>query len=219
MDKCPCCERKFNSITDFPRVLIRDFKKIEMPQELVFPSLASYVGPNSKCGNDRVPEIVSNYFKANKRERLFENEGIVWEFNGPRGDTGTYIKTIKDVRKLIESNLKPHFDQLEALVGQEVPSKTIVPKFGEREFHYGSCRIPGTIYDLSLEELENPMIEDYLRQHKLTIPNLDKQPGDRRIVFTITSSDGGTISEVHSHAIVAGLSYEGRILSTPSGAR
>ena len=208
--KCPTCERTFEGISDYPLVYVAKFERLNIPSGVVLPdhSPEIYVGPNSKCGNERPPQEVLDFFKGHKRAENFEHEGYTWHRQG-NWDSGSYYRSRKDANEFIVAQLAPYFDTLEGLVGKEVPRTEVLPKFGD--VRYGHCRIPDTSYDLNLQELDGGWGRQMLEQEKLQVPDLKTTQPTRKLAFVITQSDGGSISVVHFLATVGGLAYEGRV--------
>jgi hypothetical protein len=197
-----------------------------------------FAGPKSKYFGRKPPKPVLEFFRDNPKAQEYEYEGWVWTFDTEFSESWrTRISLSEKVKQFfgvpikapeawevghyrrsekcsfstptIMKHVSPYLDHLETLVGKEVPSTEILPKFNRPAYYY--CRIPETHYDLSLEELSNDYMVETLTQKKLQVPKLETERPSRKIAFCITESSGGSISIVHYLAVLGGMAYEGRL--------
>tara|TARA_Y100000310_G_C20421989_1_gene687112 strand:- start:113 stop:721 length:609 start_codon:yes stop_codon:yes gene_type:complete len=198
VDECPTCEREFQKLDDYPLIYVASFDRSDIPADLKFPfyDWTVFVGPNSEAGNERPPEAVLDFFKGNKKAEEFEYQGWKWTKQG-KWDRGSYHRENLDQREIIVASLNPYLDNLEGLVGKEVPRAELLPQFPKDGYFSYSFGIPDTAYQLMFsEEGKNPA---GLRIAELHImgegPNLG-------------SAGGPTIQSL---AQVGKLGYEGRV--------
>jgi len=136
------------------------------------------------------------------------NWGIERE-KGEDWEIGYYQNFRKDAKDFISFELNPYFETLECLVGKEIPTEQVLPSFSEPR--HGYSRIPNTIYNLTLQELDSERGLQMLKQDNLSIPDLETVQPTRKLAFVITQCGGGSISKIHFLASVGGLAYEGRL--------
>ncbi|MFC1697725.1 hypothetical protein ACFL1H_05305 [Nanoarchaeota archaeon] len=194
-DKCPCCDKELKKLSDYPLVYIKDFKRIELPSDLVFPyhDHEIYVEPGHPHCNKKVPIEVFDYFKKNNKAESFEFEE--WKWTKKQGDH--YYRSQDDQRELIVNNLKDYFDKLESYVGKEVPTKEFLPPFDKDGYFNFAYQIPDTAYPIMFSDIDNPP-EDY----KISVIKIMGEGPN------FGSAGGPTLSSL---ANLAKVEYEGRL--------
>jgi hypothetical protein len=120
-------------------------------------------------------------------------------------DTGEGLAR-SDSKQLILNHLEPYFDSLEKLVGKEVCAEQIFPHFGELRF--GLFRIPGSHYNLHLEEYDSISAPERMAFNDFPMKELETSQPTKKIAFIINRIFG--ISDVIIYATVGALAYEGR---------
>jgi len=198
VDQCPTCEREFQRLDDYPLIYVASFDRMEIPADLKFPfyNRVVFVGPNSEASNERPPEAVLDFFKGNKKAEEFEYEGWKWTKRG-KWDTGSYNRQNLDQRKIIIASLNPYLDDLEGLVGKEVPRAELLPQFPRDGYFSYSFKIPDTAYQLMFDEQ-------------------GKTPAGLRITELRLMGEGPNFGSaggptIQSLAQVGKLGYEGRV--------
>ena len=197
-DKCPTCEREFQSLEDCPLIYVSIFNRGSIPTDLKFPfyDWTIFVGPNSEACNERPPAEVLKFFKSNKKAKEFGYDGWKWTLEG-KWENGHYHRENPDQKEIIVARLNPYLDSLDSLVGREVPKADLLPQFpGDGCFRY-AFGIPDTAYQLMFDEQGKTLAG--LRIAELQLmgegPNLG-------------SAGGPTIQSL---AKVGHLEYEGRV--------
>jgi len=104
-DKCPACDRGFESLFDFPVVQITALERTPIPSDLILPEdWEIFVDPEAKSGNRKVPSEVKALFDDETvvKGRVQYGNGTLWrdtvEYEGWQwsrikyGDEGHYNK-------------------------------------------------------------------------------------------------------------------------------
>jgi len=222
------------SIVKVERMPIEDqsFFKIEDPE--------IFFGPKVDCGNARPPKQVLEFFKAYPTMKQYEHENWNWVMEAPPLYVGVKEESISDKifgilcrskptrsiepyqfalyrryqkgsigTKTIMNYINPYLGHLENLVGANISPKEVIPNFGVEEYMHG--RIPGTFYDLTLQEIDSAQERQTFAQCNLSLPVLETPQCTRKTALVITQCDGGSICETYNLAVVGGLAYEGRL--------
>lgn len=192
IDKCPTCERDFQEWHDYPLIYLAKFERIGIRTDITFPflDLTLIVGPNENLGNERPPQEVLEFFKANKKQKNYFHNGWKWSLNG-EWDIGPYVREQLDQKPIIVAKLNLYLDTLDSLVGKEVEKLRLLPDFErDGDFRY-VYNIPDTAYQLMFEEQE-------------------RTPRGLRVA-ELHISGGDVMGEHLSLAIVGCLEYEGRL--------
>jgi len=153
IDKCPTCEREFQSLDDYPLIYIASFNRGSIPVDLKFPfyDRTIFVGPNSKVDNERPPVEVLDFFKHNREAKQFEYNDWKWTLEG-KWENGRYNRENPDQREIIIARLNPYLEFLDSLVGREVPKEDLLPQFPRNDWFGYSFNIPDTTYQLMFDE-------------------------------------------------------------------
>ena len=80
-DKCHACNRDFESIFDFPIVLVTAFERTPISTNLVLPDEREiFVDPQARVGNRKVPAGIKDLFDDESvvKERRQYGEGTLW---------------------------------------------------------------------------------------------------------------------------------------------
>lgn len=204
--KCPCCNHELKSIFDYPKVELVKFERYNLSDKLVFPDCSKeFFSANQTPGNvgPLVPKNVLDFFKKNRTNKEFEDNGFVWVRNGPI-ETGLYQKTNRDVRNIIINKLNPYFDKLEKIVGN-ISTDVISPPFECLNPSY--FRIPETSYNLfllDLNDLQNKILENYN-----IFPKINAE-SENKLAFIISKFSGIMPLSSYSYlACVGALAYNG----------
>lgn len=80
LEKCPSCERKFEAITDYPRVYVAKVERFELPSKATYLAydFAIYSGHKYPKGNRMAPKHVLDFFRDNPEAHVFEDVKEVW---------------------------------------------------------------------------------------------------------------------------------------------
>lgn len=241
MHKCPTCDRAFNSFSDYPLVYVAKVERIPLTlqeQSIIINDSTIYVGPKSECGNPRPPQEVLEFFKNHPDNQTFEFNKSKWTFEGPPNryiepksslirkvfrmppeiieswQVGRYSRTQKGsfATETIAKYADAYLNHLESLVGKEVPSLEVLPRFEDERYKgHKSSNIPGSQYNVFLEALDAEFVIPMLKQNSLPIPALETEKPSRKVAICLTTSGGGSISVIEFLATLGGFAYEGRL--------
>jgi len=135
IEQCPCCDRKFQSVSDYPLILLNDVQRFEVPTRWVFRGGggALFVDAEGKkannLSNSLVPEPVFELFQSAQADQV-DFEGCEWSRNGSLGHF-TYksarIEELGEKRDQIIDRLNPYFTKLEEVVGTEINTSLLTP--------------------------------------------------------------------------------------------
>lgn len=156
-DKCPCCEREFLCLEDYPVINIISFEKINIPTSLLNQEYIIYVGPKSKANNEKAPAEVLAFFKLNHEAKEFEHQGWHWTLEKDNLKEDCYLRHRYenfDQRDIIIAKLNPYLDSLEKLIGKEVLKEELLPQFEKDRCFKFAYNIPETEYKLAFHEQE-----------------------------------------------------------------
>lgn len=145
MDTCPSCERKFEKITDFPTVFIKQFKMFDFSNGSIhgFPSV-SYVNKKLSWSLRRgyrrgeiprvLPQGLFEQLEDKPRFDSVSHEGLFYIKVGPMHDAPGInhyyaYPDMTDVAKkaLASDTLKIELTKLEQLVGKTVRTSELTP--------------------------------------------------------------------------------------------
>ena len=193
MKNCPSCCRELTQLTDYPRILVVNFERLDMPKNTKFPfsDHSIYVRKGSSSANKNPPDAVVDFFDKNKETKSFSYKG--WEWNR---DRNWYNRHQSDQSGIISSAINPYLDGLLKKIGKEVEQTEFLPKF-KRDGYIKSFNIPGTGYSCDFwekDKKETPSIAEF---HLLG-------PGPN-----MGSAGGPTLQ---SYGLVGKLEYEGRLI-------
>lgn len=167
LDKCPCCERDFKSLEDFPLIYLHNFERLNIPIDSVFPFEDGniFVDHTSDAGNKKAPEEVVKFFSDNLTEGIFYYEGWKWEIKRQSREN-FYHRMQVNQKDIIMNKINPYLDRLESLVSKEVGLKEMLPDFNKNNYFRFAFDIPDTDYNLALNEEES---SNYFRNSKILI--------------------------------------------------
>jgi hypothetical protein len=195
-DKCPTCEREFQSLDDYPLIYVASFNRESIPADLKFPfyDWTIFVGPNSELSNKRPPAEILEFFKNKRKAKKFEYNGWKWTLEG-KWENGKYLRENPDQRETIVAGLNPYLDSLDGLVGREVPKAELLPQFPRDGYFRHAFNIPDTAYQLMFHEQ-------------------GKTPAGLRIAELYLMDEGPNLGggpTIHCLTKVGHLEYEGRV--------
>ncbi len=225
--ECPCCEREFERLEHFPRILLVNFERVKIPKDKKFPYLEERVffeekfveeEPSYKHNNNKLPPEIEKKFKRYPHKLSIMHKGYIWlktaspfdkicegqpwarSYNKHAGCVNKYIRTELDQKKRILDSLNPYFESLEELIGQEVKRASFLPSFKKNLSHKNNFYIPNANYCLQLYE-SSKVSEHGIRIVKLNITKTE-----------LSDHKTGTINyEMKHEAKVAELEYKGMI--------
>jgi hypothetical protein len=82
MEKCPTCEKKLNSVYDYPKIEIKEFKRLQIPNFIFGNDVKDYALGFFREGRARIPvKFVRKQFKpgvarVNYGQLTFERQGL-----------------------------------------------------------------------------------------------------------------------------------------------
>lgn len=154
VEQCPNCERGYNNFPDYPRVIIRDFEKIPLLENTLFPECEEIYGANAMDSRLKAPAAVVEFFQgAGNRDAFFEHDGARWLTDGTLV-MDVYGKFVGCARTKILAEVEPYLAKLEGLVGKEVSIvEALPPHFAE--FRLSEGPVPNTTYELMIYDNRN----------------------------------------------------------------
>lgn len=208
-EKCPCCEREFKKLSDFPKIYIANFETVQLPEDTKLPfgsfSLIfedpdrARLDSNLQFNSPALPIPVRELFRNPEVEAGSHQLQPSVEFVRFRGwkyqkeleviahDIPYYrIRLYKDdIKDTVLYSVRRLKQTIEPLIGQEVSPDIVRPKSLPRAVHYG------------LEWVERGGL-DRLNKADLHVTSLDAILGIAGVTYK-------------SNGIVATLEYEGRL--------
>ena len=138
---CPCCNREFKGIFDYPRVLIISFEMLPIPEALDYHS-AEAAKKRSKI----------------TAEDISDPSRIVW-----RG-----INMTPEISRACEqADVKEYLEKLSGLTGNEISPKNLLPSFKSHSIFKWAYPVQNTNVLLSLKDDELPSAEEGIAKIKL----------------------------------------------------
>ncbi len=127
MQRCPCCEREFKNLTDYPVILVRAFKKLPIskkrfPVTKIEPFFDVDVGMGEI--SNRVPRKVVTLLKGRNQYERVEYHGREWRHCG----YDCYDRITTRQAPVIEK-LTPLLTGLESSIGKEFQIRKTLSKF------------------------------------------------------------------------------------------
>ncbi len=143
MDKCPCCERGFWRINDFPIVLVVRVDRLEFPEfvEGRRGERSIKIEESEKI----LPKKVLKLFKE-QRPRRARFGGMIYTAHADGYEVHEDL-TDEYKRAAESAPVEKYLSTLESLAGQETETRNVLPKFELVKFdqHVGSFyRVPNT---------------------------------------------------------------------------
>ncbi len=157
-DTCPCCEREFSIMFEYPSVHLLSVNKTALPPNLSFPfkDKTKFI-PFSENIENRLPDKVAFHFGEvpgvkraidevrnflgtkgiSFRGYEFKHEGWWWAYCGSRGpmtiknDAGIscYTRSTLDNKADALPHMNSYLNSLEKLVGKEIAPSLLLPDF------------------------------------------------------------------------------------------
>ena len=199
MEKCPACEREFESIHDYPRIYVRDFKRLELPEIIEGRGDYSFLIEKETDGSRLrrkgvLPENVRKGFEDSERKILtyegmvyrkvhFDQQENIWMYSAREDVTGLVNEVVS--RQQVQDAL----NSLESQVGKEVV-------VGDLSKNFPSGMSAGDYNDFGLSFVEG---------HNL------RKNGSAVSISLLAGCDVGTLTSWEIGQNLANLYYEGRI--------
>jgi hypothetical protein len=147
MEYCPSCNKELRDISDYPLILIKLVKRIEIPENILITDFGSYIVPEEDLEEEQ--KWMIEYFRQNPQTKIHMTDSEIlkrgefepiWRLPTPIEHLIRYFKPkneryfyeiIENQTKKVIEGINSYLSTLESLVGKEVKMEQIFYPFYE----------------------------------------------------------------------------------------